>query len=217
MTRSAPTAQMAPPTEADVAAFLRNHPSFLAQNPDLYRVLAPPQRVHGDILADHMAAMLHAERAHAARMTEHADGVLAAGRASAGLAARVQEAVLALIGTGNAAECIATAFPCLLAIDAASLCIEQTPCPGARQLPPGTVAAQLGGRAVVFRQGADADVLLHGEAARLALHEALIRVPGDGPPALIALVARDATALDPAQGAGALLFLGRAVAAALGR
>jgi hypothetical protein len=89
---------------------------------------------------------------------------------------------------------------------------------GARQVPEGTVAAALGNRAVIFRQGTEADsTLLHGEAARLALHDALVRVPGEGPDALIALVARDPHALDPAQGTGALLFLGRAVAAALGR
>jgi uncharacterized protein YigA (DUF484 family) len=79
------------------------------------------------------------------------------------------------------------------------------------------VARLLGSRGVVLRPG-DADApLLHGEAARLARHEALVRVPGEGPPALLALVSRDAPALDPAQGTGALSFLGRAVAAALGR
>ena len=35
----------------DVAAFLRANPHFLAEHLDLYRVLAPPQRVHGDVLA----------------------------------------------------------------------------------------------------------------------------------------------------------------------
>ena len=57
--------------------------------------------------------------------------------------------------------------------------------------------------------------ILHGEAAELARLDALVRVPG-GPAALIALVARDAVAR-PGGGVGALAFLGRAVAAALGR
>ena len=55
------------------------------------------------------------------------------------------------------------------------------------------------------------------EAAGLARHDALVHVPGEGPPALIALLARSADVLDPAQGRGPLAFLGRAVAAALGR
>src|SRR3979409_1906144 len=79
-----------------VAAFLRANPDYLANNPDLYRILTPPTRVHGEVLADHMAAMVHAERAHAAAMEERADDVLAAGRAAAGMASRVQAAVVGL-------------------------------------------------------------------------------------------------------------------------
>jgi len=199
-----------------VAAYLQAHPRFLAEHPDLYRVLVPPQRVHGDRLADHMAAMLHAERQHAAAMAERADGVLAAGRAAAGLAARVQEAVLALIGAEDPVACIAAELPDLLAVDAAALCAE-APLPGARLLPAGKVKRLLGTRAVVFREaGVDAK-LLHAEAAGLARYDALVRIPGEGPPALLALSARDPGTLEPAQGAGALAFLGRAVAAALGR
>ncbi len=201
---------------AEIAAWLRGHPRFLAERPELYRWLAPPERVHGERLADHMAAMLRAERARAAAMAERADGVLAAGRAAAGLSARVQEAVLALIRAEHPAECVAAELPALLGVDAASLCAE-APLPGTRPLPPGTVARLLGGRAVLFRDLPDETRLLHAEAAELARHDALVRVPGEGPAALLALVARDSGALDPGQGAGALAFLGRAVAAALGR
>jgi len=202
--------------DEQVAAFLRDHPAFLAQRPELYRALTPPARVHGEVLADHMAAMLQAERDYAGAMAERADDVLAAGRAAAGLALRVQEAVLALIRSDNPAECVSGEFPPLLAVDAASLCIEGY-LPGARTLPPGHASRLVGHRAVVFRAGGEDAVLLHGEAARLARHEALLRIPGEGPPALVALVTRDPATLDPTQGPGPLAFLARAVAAALGR
>ncbi len=204
------------PTVAEVAAFLRAHPRFLADHPDLYLGLAPPERVHGERMADHMVAMIRAERIHAAAMAERADDVLAAGRAAAGLAARVHEAVLALIQADSAAECIAAEFPALLAVDAAALCAE-APLEGARLLPPGTAARLLGSRAVLFRDAGSDAPLLHGEAAELARHDVLVRIPGEGPPALLALVARDRAVLDPSQGAGALTFLGRAIAAALRR
>ncbi len=207
----------APDTSAeDVAAYLRAHPHFLAERPELYRSLAPPQRVHGEAMADHMLALLRAERAHAAAMTERADFVLASRRAAAGLAARVQEAVLALIRADDPVECSVSELPVLLAVDAASLCVEAV-LPGARTVPEGMVAAILGSRPVVLRSDADDAPLLHGEATRLAHHEALVRVPGDGPEAMLALVARDANVLDASQGTAALAFLGRAVAAALGR
>lgn len=201
---------------AEVAAWLCAHPHFLAERPDLYRRLVPPERVHGEALADHMAAMLRAERAHAAAMTARADGVLAAGRAAAGLAARVEEAVLALIRARHPAECIGSELPALLGLDAASLCAEAL-LPGTRPLPAGTVARLMAGRAVRLRDRPAEAQLLHGEAAELARNDALVRVPGEGPPALLALVARDPRLLETGQGTGALAFLGRAIAAALGR
>ncbi|WP_048863433.1 hypothetical protein, partial [Acidisphaera rubrifaciens] len=81
-TAGQPARKDEPDAEA-VAAFLRAHPEFLAERSDLYRVLAPPVRVHGDVLADHMAAMLRAERARGVVLAERVDGVLAAGRAAA--------------------------------------------------------------------------------------------------------------------------------------
>ena len=203
---------------AQVEAYLRAHPRFLADNPDLYRALLPPERVHGTELADHMAAMLAAERAHANAMAAQANSVLSAGRAAAGLTARVQEAVLALMHCPRAgvADCIASELPALLAVDAMTLCAEAE-WHGARLVPKGFVCSLLGSRIVMFGAECVETATLHGEAMLLARHEALIRLPGSGPPALLALASRDAATLDPAQGSGPLAFLGRVVAVALGR
>jgi uncharacterized protein YigA (DUF484 family) len=197
------------PGASFVEAFLRANPAWLAEHPELYRVLAPPTRVHGDGLADHMAAMLQVQR-------DRADGLLAAGRATAGFACRVQDAVLALFRSSDPADCVSNAMPGILAVDAAHLCLEADH-PGVRRLPEGAVARLLDGRQVVFRDAPIDAALLHAEAAGLARHDALVHVPGEGPAALVALLARDRHALDPAQGVGPLAFLGRAVAAALGR
>lgn len=198
-------------TEAEVAGFLREHPGFLADHPALYLSLHPPRRVHGDGMADHMAAMLAAERAHGADMAARADGMLAAGRATAGFSARTQEAVLALIAATDVADCIVAELPGLLAVDAVRLHREGL------SLRAGDVRRLLDGRAGVFRTAPTDAGLMHGEAAALARVDALVRVPLPGAPTLLALAARDASALDPAQGMGALTFLGRAVAAALTR
>ena len=48
----APDAEL--PAASAVAAFLRVHPEFLAEHPDLYRVLDPPRRVHGERMADQL-------------------------------------------------------------------------------------------------------------------------------------------------------------------
>jgi len=192
-----------------VEAFLRANPAWLAERPDLYGMLEPPVRLHGDCLTDHMAALLRIQR-------ERADGLLAAGRATAGLAGRVQDAVLALLRSRDPADCVSGEMPGILGLDAAHLCIEADH-PGARRLGRGTIGGLLGGRQVVFRDSPTDARQLHAEAAGLARHDALVQVPGDGAPAMLALLARDRHMLDPAQGMGPLAFLGRAVAAALGR
>jgi uncharacterized protein YigA (DUF484 family) len=303
-------------TAADVAAFLRANPAWLAENPALYRVLAPPRRVHGETLADHMAAMLHAERAHAALMAEQAEDVLAAGRAAVGMTERVQRAVLALLRSDDPLDCINDEMPGILGVDAVGLCVEGIgEAPRLRMLPARTVARLMAGRQVRFRASTTDARLLHGEAAGLSGQDVLVAVPGhgaivdrgrsdddplmgdggfrqgdapaarmldpvfprpvmphpvipgpvpgtntstgaaigprdrpgddggganngvgtkdrvgasdgdegplltprSGPPALLALLARDPRALEPGQGTAALGFLGQAVAAALGR
>jgi uncharacterized protein YigA (DUF484 family) len=193
-----------------VSAYLRAHPDFLAQNPELYAVLSPPVRVHGTIFADHMAAMLAQARARAANSERQTGDVLAAGRTAGGIAERVQEAVLALLQTTDAAECVAETWPGLLGIDAACLCCEAIR-PRWRTLPSGAVAALLRQRAMVFRDRPLDAPLLHAEAALLAERDALIQVEAPFP-ALLALVSRDALALP---NSAAWVFLGRAVSARL--
>jgi uncharacterized protein YigA (DUF484 family) len=192
-----------------VEAFLRANPSWLAERPELYGMLDPPLRQHGDGIADHMAALLRIQR-------QRADGLLAAGRATAGLAGRVQDAVLALFRCTDPLDCVSGEMPGILAVDAAHLCVEAE-WPGAHRLPEGVVAGLLAGRQVVFRDAPVDAPLLHAEAAGLARCDVLILIPGEGPPALLALLARDSRTLDSGQGTGPFSFLGRAVAAALGR
>lgn len=196
-----------------IADYLRANPDFLAARPELYRVLTPPQRVHGDVLADHMAAMVRIERAHAAAQQERAGTVLAAGRAAAGIADRINEAVLALISAEDVADCVSAELPHLLGVDAASLCCE-TFRPRWRSLPPGAVAMLMRGRAVTVRDRPSDAVLLHAEAALLAERDVLVRIPSDIP-AVLALVSRDPASLPSLAGSASFAFLGRVLGSLL--
>jgi uncharacterized protein YigA (DUF484 family) len=198
-------------TATRIADYLRANPGFLAARPELYRVLAPPHRVHGEALADHMTAMVRIERAHAAAHEERAAEVLHAGRAAAGLAERVHEAVLALVAATDIADCVSQELPHLLGIDAAAICCE-TFRPRWRTLPPGAIAMLLRGRAVVTRDRPADAVLLHAEAALLAERDVLVRLPCNEP-ALLALVSRDPASLPGPQATAHFTFLGRVIAA----
>lgn len=136
---------------AFVEAYLRAHPGFLAARPGLYAVLTPPRRVHGEALADHMAAMIQAGRAEWRQ-------VLAAGRTGRSFAAKVAEAVLALIAAPDARDCVRHEWPSLLGVEHATLHPRPAPAP------------------LTLRDVARADTLWHGEAAPLIRREALLRV-----------------------------------------
>lgn len=199
-----------------VAEFLRANPGWLAEHPELYAVLEPPARVHGDRLADHMAAMLDRARAGVAALA-HAT---VERRAADGFAERVQDAVLAMMGARDLTWCLQHDLPGLLRLDSVRLCAEAShsatsAVPGAVRVPPGTVAAALGRRRALVRDAVRAP-LLHGEAAALAGREALVRVPLPDSPALLALACRDGRALAGAA-TPVLAFLGQAVAVALAR
>jgi len=200
---------------ARIADYLRANPDFLAGRPELYRVLTPPQRVHGEALADHMTAMVRIERAHAAAQEDRAATVLNAGRAAAGVADRVYEAVLALVAASDLPECVSSELPHLLGVDAAALCCE-TFRPGWRSLPPGATAMLMRGKPVICRDRPSDAALLHAEAALLAERDVLVRLPGEAP-ALLALVSRDPAALPGLQATQAFAFLGRVLGTLLAR
>ena len=196
-------------TPADaVAAYLAANPGFLAERPALFATLAPPARVHGAALADHMEAMIRAARARAAERDAQAELVLAAGRAAASIAERVQEAVLSALQASDLAECVAETWPGLLGVDAAALCCEAFR-PRWRILPHGSVRTLLRNRPTVFRDRPADAAMLHAEAALLAERDVLVHVPGRYP-ALLALVSRDPACLPTTQ---SWAFLGRVVGA----
>ena len=190
-----------------IAAFLRANPGWLAAHPEVYAVLDPPRRLHGEALADHMVAIIDQAR-------RHGSDAAAGRRATEGFTQLVQEAVLALMRAPDPAWCLHNDIPGLLRVESVRLSAE-CPIPGIAMLDPGTVDSQLGQRDAVVRNPG-ADKRLHGEAAPLAIREAIIRVPLAAAPALLAIAARDPAGLDGAS-TPTLAFLGQAAAAALDR
>ncbi|MGG5822497.1 hypothetical protein [Falsiroseomonas sp. HW251] len=210
----------------EVAAFLVANPDFLARRPELYRALTPPRRIHGENLADHMAAMVAAERARLRSIEDEMQSALADGRAGAGLALRVRLAVLALMRSRDVVETVTQEWPPLLRVDSCTLLAEPRagklhtlPRQGFRPLPEGAVARLVGpGREVRIRTEVTEAETLHAEAAPLIARDALVKVPlWSGTPSLLVLGARDGAALPARQSAQTLAFLGRAIAAALTR
>ena len=207
---------------AFVEAFLHAHPGFLADRPALYRALTPPRRVHGERLADHMAAMLAAERERSAELRNRTEALLAAARINAVIQSRAQRAVLAVMaarGTADALDIIVQDWPALLGVDVVAVCAEARALPLARPLPRGFVARAIPpGTPVALRPQSFETETLYGEAAPLVASDALARLPlPRGGEALLACGVRDAGAYEPGQGTDVLAFLAAVAAVALTR
>ncbi len=199
----------APDEDGDrlIAAFLRANPGWLAAHPELYAVLDPPRRLHGEAMADHMVAIIDQAR-------RHGNDAAAGRRAAEGFTQLVQDAVLALMRASDPAWCLQNDVPGLLRVESVRLSVEGG-LAGAATIEAGMVDAVLGQRFALVRD-AGHDRVLHGEAGPLTAREALIRVPLASAPALLAISARDPSGLDGAS-TQALVFLGQAAAAALER
>lgn len=214
------------PAEADeatlVEAFLRANPSFLADRPALYRALVPPRRVHGERMADHMAAMLEAERARGAELRATLEDVVSHGRANQANQARAHKAVLALMAARSATDALdilAQEWPDLLGVDVVTVCAEGRAVLGARPLARGSIARLLpnGATFMLRSQASDTDAL-YGEAAPLVASDALARLTlASGGEALLACGSRDPGHFEPRQGTDLMSFLASTAAIALGK
>ncbi len=200
---------------SEVEQFLQDNPDFLAQRPDLYLALEPPQRVHGERMADHMAAMLAAARVH---LREAENEAHAHQREHPAFAHRAEAAVLALLRAPDALECVTQEWPGVLGVDACHVGCETTRRKHVNRLPDGTLAKVLPpGRSAVIRAAPIQMEPLHREVAHLIRRDALARVPAPGgQPMLLAIGVRDPDAL-PASAVDSIVFLGRALGAALAR
>ena len=220
--RRAGTVEPDPDEAAFVEAFLQAHPGFLADRPALYRALVPPRRVHGERLADHMAAMLDAERERGLVLRDRTEALLAAGRVNAATQSRAQRAVLAVMaarGPAEALDIIQQDWPGLLGVDVVTICAEGRALPLARPLPRGFVARSVrAGSPAALRADAFDTETLYGEAAPLVASDALVRLPlPNGGDALLACGVRDPGAYEPRQGTDVLCFLAAVAAIALTR
>src|SRR3954467_2453104 len=84
---------------AEVAAYLRRHPDFLANRPDLVAVLAPPERDLGDGVVDMQRFMVERLRSDVARLKLVQRKLISPSRNNLTSQGRVHASVLAILGS----------------------------------------------------------------------------------------------------------------------
>ncbi len=209
-------------SEDQVARYLRRHPGFLAENPEVLDFLLPPQRRHGDGVVDLQSFMIEKLRRENERLRKRHADLLAASRANMTSQMRVHSGILALLEAKsfeNLIQAVTTDLAVLLDVDVVSLCVEsadgplsQTTVSGVRMLEAGEVDRLLGaGHDFVLYPKAPGGRAIYGAGAGLVLSQALLRLRANAhvPTGLLALGSRYEGRFDPGQGAEHLAFLAR--------
>lgn len=227
-TKKAPVAKKAAMPEAtteQVAAYLRRHPEFFAENPAILDGLEPPLRNQGNGVIDLQQAMVKRQRAELERVTGLRDELLAVGRNNQAIQERVHRAILALLDARSFEqfiEAITTDLAIILDLDLIVIGVEQSDENFARQPPPrGIVRLPAGHLEAIFGPSSsilldddtEGDAAIFGAGAGLVTSQALIRlnISQETPRALLALGSRKHDQFKRGQGTELMGFIARVV------
>jgi len=214
----------APTLSADVVArYLRGHPEFLLEHPELLSVLTPPAQHSGDNVTDLGRFMVRRLQEETQRLKEREGALLEVSRVNQAAQDRVHRAALALLDARNFQHLIHIVtrdLADLLDVDVVTLCVEAQDDDGPRQvttngvylLEAGTIDMLLGPRENVYLGTAFAgQEAVFGPASGLVRSLALVRLATNPecPVGLMALGSRDLNKFQSGQRAELLGFLAR--------
>jgi uncharacterized protein YigA (DUF484 family) len=208
-----------------VVAYLRAHPTFLEDNPDLLLQLLPPAQRRGDTVLDMQQFMIERLQTEIARLRLRQHELLDASKTNLSSQERIHGAVLKLLDARTFEHLLEILTDDLLReldVDVIALGFESAEAfAGKRKLRglalliPGQIDQIVGeGRDVLLRDETKGDRRLFGASADKISSDALVRlaISRAGPPGLLALGSRTRARFHPGQGTELLMFLGGAVA-----
>ena len=211
------------PDAEQVVTFLRRHPNFLNERPELLESLVPPAQRSGENVVDMQRFMIDRLRRDVHSLRHHQDNLVDATRTNMSSQERIHAAVLAMLEArtfDHLLEIVTQDFIVTLDVDFITLCFEAADpathpgnIKGLRILPTGMVEDMVGeGRAILLRAEVRGDMRLFGKQADQVRSEALVRlrVSQDGPAGLLALGSRTDRRFYPGQGTELLGFLAEA-------
>lgn len=225
-----PKRRRAPPAETltpdAVAAWLRQNPDFLADNPDLLFALTPPDHDKGEGIVDFQRFLVDRQRRELEALKGASRELIAASRTNKATQQAVHKAVLALLAAptfSRAITVVVEEWAGMLDADVVMMGVEAEPgrdVPGSKTgltiLTPGDVDARLGRMQEVKVISAlnPPDPEMFGVAAglarsvvwlRLSIHETV-------PPGLLAIGSREEGRFHPRQNTELLRFLASTLA-----
>jgi uncharacterized protein YigA (DUF484 family) len=205
-------------TAESVIAYLRAHPNFLTEHPEIMEVLTPPKRSAGDGVIDMQHFMLERLRGEVGRLRSYHSELISTSRTNQSVQTRVHAAVVAIIAANSferLIQLVTRELAGLLDVDVVTLCIETSggpspTTPGVQLLVPGSVDQLLGaGQAARLRANVVGDPAIFGSFAPMVHSEALVRIkPSAGAPdGVIAFGSRDPSGFTEEHSTELLFFL----------
>lgn len=205
----------------EIKAYLRAHPDFLLDNPELVEALTPPAVNGGGEVRDLQQYMVVKSREELRRLKEEQDALVDTSRANMTIQSQVHNAALTLVEARSFEHLIhlvTTHLAQVLDVDVVTICVEaaenvptgRAKTAGVYVLEPHGVDSRIGqGRDVLLTNDVPADPEVFGPAAGLVRSQALARIRAGRrtPEGLLALGARDPGKFHSGQGAELLTFL----------
>jgi hypothetical protein len=211
-------------TAERVIEFLMRRPNFLLDNQHLLQVLTPPEAREDDGAVDFQRFMIERLQKELAELKSQQHELISASQSNMMSQNRIHAAILALLATDtfeHLVELITTDLATMLQVDVVTLCVESADehlgvpvNPGVYVVPEGDTGEMIGeGREILLRSNAEGEQVVFGGGAGMVHSSALIRLDlaPFGPPALLAMGARDERRFHPGQGTELLGFLARVV------
>ena len=211
-------------TAETVSAWLRRHPEFLHENPEVLTFLTPPAYKRGERVLDMQRFMLDRMREELTTLRRREKQLLSAAEGNAAGQNKVHQAVIAVVAAPDIQglnRVIRTRLPAVLDVEAATLCIEKE---GALSLAGATAVGEsgidnlLGPTRRILLQGHTAgERFVFGDAAERVKSVAYVRLrtANGGPSMLLALGSGREDGFERTQATDLLAFLGDAIEAKL--
>ena len=204
------------PTAETVSAWLRRHPEFLKENPEVLTFLTPPEFKRGERILDMQHFMLERMRDDLTNLRRHEKQLLSAVEGNAAGQSKVHQAVIAVVGAEDIQALnavIRTKLPAMLDIEAVAMCIEDTGAlalAGATAIGDGGIANLMGPKRRVLLQGrTSGETFVFGDAAERVKSVAYLRLRAgkNAPDMLLALGSGREDGFDKDQATDLISFL----------
>lgn len=199
-----------------VSAWLRRHPEFLQENPEVLTFLTPPEFKRGERILDMQHFMLERMRDDLTDLRRHEKQLMSAVEGNAAGQSKVHQAVAAIVGADDIQALngiIRSKLPAMLDIEAAVLCIEDTGAlalAGAMAIGKGGIGNLMGPKKRILLQGQTAgETFVFGDDAPRVKSVAYLRLRAgkSSPDMLLALGSGREDGFDKNQATDLITFL----------